>query len=81
MYKMSLSDLEPLKSFKLNSEWFDNNYHNLGKYDGQFIAIHKESVVDSDDDYRNLANRIKKLYDKSLYVTLVTIHGIVSPAK
>lgn len=81
MYKMSLSDLESLKSFKLNSEWFDNNYHNLEKYDGQFIAIHKESVVDSDDDYRNLANRIKKLYDKSLYVTLVTIHGIVSPAK
>ena len=81
MYKMSLSDLESLKSFKLNSEWFDNNYHNLEKYDGQFIAIHKESVVDSDDDYRNLANRIKKLYDKSLYVTLVTIHCIVSPAK
>jgi hypothetical protein len=78
---MSLSDLEPLKSFKQNSEWFDNNYHSLKKYDGQFIAIHKESVVDSDDDYRSLANRIKKLYDKSLYVTLVSIHGTVSPAK
>jgi hypothetical protein len=78
---MSLSDLEPLKSFKQNSEWFDNNYHSLKKYDGRFIAIHKESVVDSDDDYRSLANRIKKLYDKSLYVTLVSIHGTVSPAK
>jgi hypothetical protein len=78
---MSLSDLEPLKSFKQNSEWFDNNYLSLMKYDGQFIDIHKESVVDSDDDYRSLANRIKKLYDKSLYVTLVTIHGTVSPAK
>jgi hypothetical protein len=78
---MSLSDLELLKSFRKNSEWFDNNCQSLKNYDGQFIAIHKESVVDSDDDYRSLANRIKKLYDKSLYVTLVTIHGTVSPAK
>jgi hypothetical protein len=78
---MSFSDLELLKSFKKNTEWFDNNCQSLQKYDGQFIAIHKESVVDSDNDYRSLANRIKKLYDKSLYVTLVTIHGTVSPAK
>jgi hypothetical protein len=78
---MPASNLELLKSFRKNTEWFDNNYQSLKKYDGQFIAIHRESIVDSDNDYRNLIYRIKKLYDKSLYVTLVTRHGTVSPAK
>lgn len=78
---MSSFDLDLLKSFRKNTEWFDNNYHTLKKHDGQFIAIHRESVVDSDDDYRSLIYRTKKLYDKSLYVTMVTRHGIISPAK
>lgn len=78
---MSSSDLELLKSFRKNTEWFDNNCQSLKNYDGQFIAIYRESVVDSDDDYRRLVDRIKKLYDKSLYVTLVTRHSTVSPAK
>ena len=56
---MSSSDLEILKSFRKNTVWFDNNYQNLQRYDGQFIAIHKESVVDSDNDYRNLIYRVK----------------------
>jgi hypothetical protein len=78
---MSSSEVELLKSFRKNTEWFDNNYQSLKKYDGQFIAIHKESIVDSDNDYRNLIYRIKQLYDKSLYVTLVTRRGTISPAK
>ncbi|HZD34721.1 MAG TPA: DUF5678 domain-containing protein [Nitrososphaeraceae archaeon] len=75
---------EILKSFRKNTEWFDSNYHNLNEYDGEFIAIHREHIVDSDKDYRRLVNRIKDSYDKSLYVTLVTRHqgvGAVSPAK
>jgi Family of unknown function (DUF5678) len=78
---MSSFDLELLKSFRKNTEWFDNNYQSLKKYDGQFIAIDRENVIDSDNDYRSLVNRIKKLYDKSLYVTLVTSRGTVSQAK
>jgi cobalamin biosynthesis Co2+ chelatase CbiK len=78
---LSFPDLEILKSFKKNTEWFDNNYQSLQKYDGQFIAIYKENVVDSDNDYRSLVNRIKTLYDKSLYVILVTSHGTLSPVK
>jgi hypothetical protein len=78
---MSSFDSELLKSFRKNTEWFDNNYQNLKKYDGQFIAIDRENVIDSDNDYRNLVNRIKKLYNKSLYVTLVNSRGTVSPAK
>lgn len=78
---MSSFNLELLKNFKKNTEWFDNNYQSLQRYDGQFIAIYRESVIDSDNDPRSLIYRIKKLYDKSLYVTLVTRHGIVSPAK
>ena len=75
---MSSLDLKLFKSFKKNTEWFDNDYRSLHKYDGQFIASCRESVVDSDNDYRSLIYRIKKLYDKSLYVTLVTRHGTVS---
>jgi hypothetical protein len=78
---MSFTDLELLKSFKQNTEWFDNNYQSLHKYDGQFIAIYKENVVDSDSDYRSLVNRIKKLCDKSVYVTLVSSRGVVATAK
>ena len=78
---MSSFDLELLKSFRNNTEWFDNYYQSLKKYDGQFIAIDRENVIDSDNDYRSLVNRTKKLYDKSLYVTLVTSRGTVSQAK
>lgn len=78
---MSSLDLKLFKSFKKNTEWFDNNYQSLYEYDGRFIAICRESVVDSDNDYRSLIYRIKKLHDKSLYVTLVTRQGTMSPAK
>jgi hypothetical protein len=78
---MSTSDLELLKHFRNNAEWFDNNYQNLQKYDGQFIAIYKENVIDSDNDCRRLVGRIKNLHDKSLYITLITIHGTPSPTK
>ncbi|MGA7369002.1 MAG: DUF5678 domain-containing protein [Nitrososphaeraceae archaeon] len=75
------SNIDLLKSFKKNSEWFDNNYQSLQKYDGQFVAIYKEGLLDSDNDYQTLINRTKRLCDKSLYVTLVTWHGTISPAK
>ena len=78
---MSFSDLKLLKSFRKNTEWFDNNYHSLKKYDGRFIAIYNESVIDSDIDCRRLVGRIKRLYDKSLYISLVTSSSTVAPAK
>jgi hypothetical protein len=78
---MSSSDLELLKRFRNNTEWFDDNYHSLKKYGGQFIAIYNESIIDSDIDSRRLIDRTKRLYDKSLYVSLVTSSGTVSPAK
>lgn len=74
---MSSSKLEILKSFRKNTEWLDNNYHSLNGYEGQFIAIYDNHVVDCDKDYRKLVDRIQKLYDKSLYVTLVTNHNTV----
>ena len=78
---MIISDLELLKRFTKNTEWFDNNYQSWHKYDGKFIATYRENVRDSDNDYRSLVNRNRKLYDKSVYVTLVTSHGSVTPAK
>ena len=76
---MSRSNLKLLKSFRKNTEWYDNNYLDLKKYDGQFIAIYREGVIDSDNDYMSLIRRIKRLYDKSLYVTLVNGRCTVSP--
>ena len=53
-----------MKELRKNTEWFDNNYQSLKKCDGQFIAIHRENVIDFDNDYRILVIRIKKLFDK-----------------
>jgi Family of unknown function (DUF5678) len=78
---MPSSDLELLRSFRNNTEWFDNNYENLKKYNGHYIAIHRESIVDSDSNYRSLVERNQNLYDKSVFLTLVTMHGTLSPAK
>jgi Family of unknown function (DUF5678) len=58
---MPSSDLELLISFRNNTEWFDSNYENLKKYNGQYIAIYRESIVDSDSNYRSLVDRIKNL--------------------
>jgi hypothetical protein len=63
---MSSSTLELLKSSEKITEWFDNNYQGLKKYDGQFIDIYRKTVVDYDVDYRNLADRIKKSKKREL---------------
>lgn len=78
---LPFSDLELLKRFKKNAEWFDHNYQTLQRYDGQFIAVYEEKIIDSDNDYRKLVNRITKLYDKSVYVTFVSTQHIVAPSK
>lgn len=45
------------------------------------ISPFTENIVDSDSNYRSLVDRIKNLYDKSVYLTLVIMHGTLSPAK
>ena len=42
-----------------NREWFEKNYdHLVGKYDGMFVAIHRESVVECSRDPAELRQRI-----------------------
>ena len=62
---MSTSHFEILKSFRKNTEWFDNKYQSLKKYDGQFIAMHRETIVDPNLDPEALAEAQKELNQPS----------------
>ena len=44
-----------------NREWFEKNYDELVKiYDGKFIAIYKQEVIDSHEDVGRLVEKIEK---------------------
>jgi hypothetical protein len=39
------------KEQELNRKWFEENHDTLvKKYEGKFIAIYKQNVIDSDED-------------------------------
>lgn len=42
-----------------NSEWFEKNYEDLvDRYDGMFVAVYKESVVEFSKDTAELREKI-----------------------
>ena len=46
-----------------NRKWFEENHEALvERYDGNFIAIYRRSVVDSDKDVGRLMERVEKKY-------------------
>ena len=46
-----------------NREWFEKNYDALVDiYDGKFIAIYKQAVIDSDEDVGRLVENVEKKY-------------------
>jgi hypothetical protein len=48
-----------------NKEWYQKNYKKLiQKYDGQYIAIYKQKIIDYDKNLDNLLKRIEKKYPK-----------------
>ena len=51
------------REHELNREWFEENHEKLvEKYDGKFIAIYKQGVVDFDEDVGRLMKRVEKKY-------------------
>jgi hypothetical protein len=48
---------------ELNRKWFEENHDTLvKKYEGKFIAIYKQNVIDSDEDIGKLMERVEKKY-------------------
>jgi len=46
-----------------NRKWFEKNYDELiNIYDGKFIAIYKQKVIDSHEDVGRLVEKIEKKY-------------------
>lgn len=46
-----------------NREWFEKNHEKLiEKYNGKFIAIYKQNIIDSDEDIEKLMERVEKKY-------------------
>lgn len=55
--------LELFKEHESNRKWFEENHESLVKsYNGNFIAIYKQKVVDFDEDVGRLMERVKKNY-------------------
>ena len=51
------------KEQELNRKWFEENHDALvKKYEGKFIAIYKQNVIDSDEDIGKLMERVEKKY-------------------
>lgn len=51
------------KEHERNREWFEKNYDELVKtYDGNFIAIYKQEVIDSHEDVGRLVEKIENKY-------------------
>ncbi|MFQ6075501.1 MAG: DUF5678 domain-containing protein [Candidatus Bathyarchaeia archaeon] len=59
-----LSDILALfREQELNRKWFEEDRERLVKeYDGKFITIYKQAVVDSDEDVRRLMERVERKY-------------------
>jgi len=58
------NELEKLRKFNQNLEWFQDNYETLKQqFKGEFVAIKDEKVIDNDKDYIKLINKLKSKYD------------------
>ena len=55
-----MSETLPLfEEHERNSEWFKKNYqHLVEKYDGMFVAIHKQEIIAFDEDPGKLREKI-----------------------
>lgn len=53
------------EEYDKNWSWFKENYEELvKKYDGEFVAIYKQKIIDHDKELKNLMERIDKKYPK-----------------
>jgi len=56
-----------------NWSWFEEHYNKLVKFDGEFIAIHKQRIVDHHREISVLMKRVEAKYPANrVFVDLVT---------
>lgn len=79
-YSLDLENLEKdLEKWRLNRNYVVKNKDLLReRYDGNYIAVYKRDVVDSDKNKFNLAGRISKTYPGRV-VLISTIEDCVNP--
>jgi hypothetical protein len=57
-------EIEKLKQFKKDFDWFQNNYSDLKKkHIGEYVAILNETLIDNDKSLNKLMSRLKKKYE------------------
>ena len=57
-------EIEKLKQFKKDFDWFQNNYLDLKKnHIGKYVAILNETLIDNDKSLNKLMSRLKKKYE------------------
>jgi Family of unknown function (DUF5678) len=55
--------LEKLKNFKSDVDWFQDNYESLkDQYKGQYVAIKNKTLLDHDNDADKLLERLSENY-------------------
>ena len=69
-------EIEKIKRFKRDLEWFKANYEQIkSQYKGQYVAIKDQEIIDSDKDVMVLFQRLKGKHDtSSLVVEYINEH-------
>lgn len=62
------------EEYERNWSWFRENYGELvKKFDGEFVAIYKQKIVDHDKELSNLMERIREKYPgENVFVDFVS---------
>jgi hypothetical protein len=57
-------EIEKLKQFKKDFDWFQNNYADLKKkYVGEYVAIYNEDLIAHDKSLNKLITKLKEEYE------------------
>ncbi|MGQ9597327.1 MAG: DUF5678 domain-containing protein [Thermoproteota archaeon] len=67
------------EEYERNWSWFRENYGELvKKFDGEFVAIYEQNVVDHDKELSNLMKRIgEKHPEENVFVDFVSSEKLV----
>ncbi len=69
------NELEKLKKFNRDVEWFQNNYENLKKdYKGEYVAINNQKVIGHDKDLNILIKKLKEQNEDISSFVIEQIH-------
>ena len=69
-YKMTNQELELLKKFEEDSEWFNKNISKLRRqnFTGKFVAIKNEKPIASGENVESVIKSLEKLKENPSYV-------------